>query len=260
MDPDRDSPLRILIVSAGVAVGCAAMVATAVTYFRPMQAAHASLERSRDILIAAGLVTNEDSVPAREIAGRFRQLTVRTLDLRTGELTDAVNPLTFDFEAAAALDSGSTPLAEDSDPAKLGRRPNLMPAYLLQKDGVLESIILPVYGQGMWSTIRGFIALGADANTIKSLVIHEHGETPGIGDRIEDPAWLGNWSGKRVFDQQGSIALHPVTRGKSPADVHAIDGISGATVTTDALVTLVRFWMGNDGYGPTLQRLREDAG
>ena len=257
---DRDSPLRVVLVSGCVAVVCSVMVTAAVSYFRPMQAAHASSDRSRDILIAAGLLDDKDDVSPLQIATRFRQLTVRAVDLRAGQLTDAVDPLTFDFEAAAASQTGSTALPKAKDTAKLGRRPNLMPIYLLYDNGALDSITLPVYGQGMWSTVRAFISLQADVNTLRSIVIQEHGETPGIGDLIEDVNWLDSWSGKQVFDPGGAVALRLVTPGSAATDRSAIDAITGATVTSESVVTLVQFWLGEDGYGPVLQQLQRDAG
>jgi len=260
MRQQRDKPIRVLWVSACVAIACSAMVTTAVSYFRPMQAAHASLERSRHILVAAGLLASTDSVSPRQIATRFRQLTVQTADLRSDEFTNTVDPLTFDFETAGALESGSTALPKEKDIAKLGRRPDLMPIYLLSKDRALDSIVLPVYGQGMWSTIRAFISLRADAKTLQSLVIYEHGETPGIGDRIEDVTWLGSWSSKQVIDENGAVALRLVRTGKAAADIHGVDAITGATVTSESVVTLVRFWLGEDGYGPVLKHLKREAG
>jgi Na+-transporting NADH:ubiquinone oxidoreductase subunit C len=260
MTQDRDTPIRVVLVSACVAVGCAVMVTAAVSYFRPMQAAHASLDRSRHILMAAGLLANKDELSALQVATRFRQLTVRAVDLRTGNLTDAVDPLTFDFDTAAASDSGSTALPKARDPARLGRRPNLMPIYFLRNNGALASIVLPVYGQGMWSTIRGFISLQADAKTVQSMVIEEHGETPGIGDRIEDVTWLGSWSGKQVLDQNGAVALRLVGPSKAATDPNAVDAITGATVTSESVVALVQFWLGDDGYGPVLRQLQRDAG
>jgi Na+-transporting NADH:ubiquinone oxidoreductase subunit C len=256
----RDSPSRVFLVSACVAVGCSVMVTAAVSYFRPMQAAHASMDRSRQVLLAAGLIAYDEDVSPRQVATRFRRLRVRAADLRTGELTDAVDPLTFDFEATAASDAGSTALPKANDPAKLGRRPNLMPIYLLEKDGTLDLVVLPVHGQGMWSMIRGFIALRADLNVVQSIVIQEHGETPGIGDRIEDRTWLASWSGKQVFDTGGGVALRLVPPGKATADPNAIDAITGATVTSEGLITLVQFWLGENGYGPVLRQLRGRAG
>ncbi|NNJ79624.1 MAG: NADH:ubiquinone reductase (Na(+)-transporting) subunit C [Xanthomonadales bacterium] len=258
MNRERDRPLRVLLVSALVAVGCSLMVTAAVSYFRPMQAAYAALERNRVLIEAAGLTDAAASLSDREVATLFRRLEIRAVDLRSGKFTDDVDPLGYDFDAAATSADGSTPLPESSDIASIGRRPNYMPVYFRGSPNDPECIVLPVYGQGMWSTIRAFIALGPDGNIIQALVIQDHAETPGIGDRIEDRAWLASWTGKPVFDQRG-VAIQLAKTGTA-AGPNSIDGISGATITARALVMLVQFWLGENGYGPLLENLRKGAG
>ena len=74
---DHDNPLRVLGVSAGVAIVCAAMVTAAVSFFRPLQAAHTDVQRSRSLLEAAGLITSDADVSDPQIARLARQLRVR---------------------------------------------------------------------------------------------------------------------------------------------------------------------------------------
>ncbi|MFG0333140.1 MAG: hypothetical protein ACF8TS_07250 [Maioricimonas sp. JB049] len=35
-----------------------------------------------------------------------------------------------------------------------------------------------------------------------------------------------------------------------------MDGLSGATITADGVQHLVNYWLGNDAFGPFLERLR----
>jgi Na+-transporting NADH:ubiquinone oxidoreductase subunit C len=103
----------------------------------------------------------------------------------------------------------------------------------------------------MWSVISGYIALSGDFYTIESLVIHEHGETPGIGDRIEAAHWLDGWRGRYV-------PLKLVTSPTPDAAPQAVDAITGATVTSQGVVSLANFWLGQAGYGPLLRTLSQD--
>jgi Na+-transporting NADH:ubiquinone oxidoreductase subunit C len=41
-----------------------------------------------------------------------------------------------------------------------------------------------------------------------------------------------------------------------PGAKHQIDGLSGATYTTRGVDNLVKFWLGEDGYGPYLRKLK----
>ncbi|NIP98366.1 MAG: FMN-binding protein, partial [Akkermansiaceae bacterium] len=44
--------------------------------------------------------------------------------------------------------------------------------------------------------------------------------------------------------------------GKGP---HEVDAISGATRTSTGVTDLLHFWLGPDGYGPYLARLKEEG-
>jgi len=96
--------------------------------------------------------------------------------------------------------------------------------------------------------------LQGDLKTVASLKVVEHGETPGIGAKIDEPAWQQLWPGKQLADESGEIRL-AVARGTSTS-VYEVDGITGATRTGKGLTNMIRFWLGKDGYGPVLESLR----
>mgnify|MGYP001375582761 CR=1 FL=1 len=43
-------------------------------------------------------------------------------------------------------------------------------------------------------------------------------------------------------------------------DPYNVDGLSGATITSRGVTNLVRFWLGEDGFGPYLASYRAQAG
>ena len=132
---------------------------------------------------------------------------------------------------------------------------------LLTKDdnGELSKIILPIHGYGLWSTLYGFLALEPDVNTIAGLGFYEHAETPGLGGEVDNPKWKGIWPGKKLFDEDGELAISvikgTVDSGAAGAQ-HKVDGLAGATLTTNGLHNLVRFWMGENGFGPYLSAMK----
>ena len=119
-------------------------------------------------------------------------------------------------------------------------------------------MILPVRGTGYQSTLKGYLALEADLNTVAALTFYEQEETPGLGSRIEESAWQALWPGKQLADAEGVIRIE-VVKGAG-GGVHEVDGISGATRTGIGITNLMRFWLGPDGYGPYLERLRTGGG
>lgn len=157
------------------------------------------------------------------------------------------------------VDPGSsTTLPPARDIAGLGSREDVATVFELREDGALKLVVLPVRGAGYQSTLKGYLALEGDINTIAALTFYEQNETPGLGARVADPAWLAGWQGKQVADATGTIRI-AVIKGKG-AGPNEVDGISGATRTSTGVNNLVRFWLGPDGYGPYLARLRREAG
>ena len=151
----------------------------------------------------------------------------------------------------------SDALDKSVDIANIKRRERYAKVYLLRDGDEIETIILPIRGYGLWSTMYGFIALEADGNTVSGLSFYEHGETPGLGDKIEYPRWLGLWPGKKVYDAAGEPQLQ-VIRGQAAADdPHSIDGMAGATLTGRGVTNMLAFWLGGQGYGPYLRGLEQ---
>lgn len=254
----RESATRVLLVAFGVALFCALFVSTAVYWLRPMQAAHLSLGQNRAILVAAGLAAPDDELSDSDIVSRFAAVHTQLVDLETGRVveSDPVIAGLYDYRLAANDPEQSVAISEDQDRAGLGSRPRIMPMYRLRGGQQPTRIVLPVYGRGMWSTIHGFIGLGEDFSTITGVTFHEHGETAGIGDRIQRPEWLASWAGKRAYRDDGTVGLR-IGTGLDEVDlVERIDSITGATVTVTAVDGFVGYWLGPDAWGPVLNALR----
>ena len=49
--------------------------------------------------------------------------------------------------------------------------------------------IIPISGKGLWSTMKGYFAIGEDKNSTLGIVFYEHGETPGLGAEV-DKLWF----------------------------------------------------------------------
>lgn len=252
MTAARDSVANTIKVSLAVCLVCALVVATAAVMLAPRQAENREQFRQLNIVRVAGL-----DAPGRDLAAAFARVEERHVDLASGayvERTEGYDPL------AAARDPAQGRRLTD-DPAGVRQIPRVGVVYLVRDEaGRLERLVLPVHGYGLWSTMHGFLALERDLDTVAGINFHEHAETPGLGGEIDNPRWQGGWVGKQLFDDEGTAVLQ-VMKGRVPEGVpdpqHRIDGISGATLTTRGVQSLVRFWVGEQAYGPYLARLRE---
>ena len=252
---NNDSIKKTIIVTVLLCIVCSVIVSAAAVLLRPAQVANKSLDFKRNILSAAGLLEagkNVDAIFSERVV-------TRVVDLKTGKFTDAVDPASYDQRRASKDPSLSTNLSADEDIAKISRRADYSVVYLIQDENEqLQKIILPVKGYGLWSTLYGFLALEADANTVVGLVFYEHAETPGLGGEVDNPVWKAKWVGKEVYDE-GDVAISIIKGSVDPSSsnaVHQVDGLSGATLTSRGVHNLLHFWLGDNGYKPFMTNLK----
>jgi Na+-transporting NADH:ubiquinone oxidoreductase subunit C len=253
----RDSVANTLVVAVLLSLVASVLVASAAVLLKPIQERNEERYRQQIILEVAGLWQ-----PGGDVDALFASIEPRMVELASGAYSDELDAAGFDAEAAARDPELGMDIPPEQDLANIRQRAKFEPVYLVRQEGAIDQIILPVYGKGLWSTIRGFLALDPDGNTIRGLQFYEHGETPGLGDQIDKPDWRSQWPGKQLFDG-GDQPLIEVVRGKadpaSPQISHQVDGLSGATLTGRGVTNLLRYWAGPDGFGPYLARLRLEA-
>lgn len=244
---------KTMIVVLAVCLACSIVVAGAAVGLRPLQIANKEADKQSNILAVAGLET--DKTISEVFASNIQ---TKLVDLDSGEF--AADDASYDQRVAVKDPARSIKLTEDQNIAKIGRRANLATVYLVSDDdGQLQRIILPIHGAGLWSTMYAFVAVESDGNTIAAITYYEQGETPGLGGEIENPRWRALFTGKELFDAQGNPAIK-VTKGQAPAgSKHAVDGLSGATLTSVGVEHSFTFWLGELGFGPFLSKVRDGA-
>jgi Na+-transporting NADH:ubiquinone oxidoreductase subunit C len=255
--PPRDSTAYIVGFAAVVCLVCAIPIASAAVLLRPKQLQNQRLDKLSKVLGVAELVRAGERLSAAEVEARFeRSVVARAVELKTGAFTDAVDPRTFDQRKAAGDPATSHPVPPNE--ARVFRVPNHAVVYEVMKDGKVDALVLPIQGYGLWSTMYGFLALEADATTISGITFYEHGETPGLGGEIENPAWQAKWKGRRAFGEGGEVKVKVIKGAAGPPadDPFHVDGLSGATITSRGVSHTLDFWLGPDAFGPFLDQYR----
>ncbi len=246
----NDSVSKTLTVALTVCLVCSIVVSVAAVALRPQQVANKKEDYRKNILAAAGLLES-----GKKVNEQFeQQITVKYVDLESGKFVEG--PTNYDLRTASRDPATSEALEKKIDIAKIKRQENIAEVYLVQEGEKIKKIILPIRGYGLWSTLYGFIALSEDLNTVVGLGFYEHGETPGLGGEVDNPSWKEKWKGKMLY--QGEKYKLDVLKGAgAPADdPYQVDGLSGATLTTNGVENLVKFWMGENGYRPLLTNLK----
>lgn len=256
----KDSVSGTIKVALMLCVVCSIFISSAAVLLKPIQVTNRALDKNTNILIAAGMYdpTSNASADVPELFSQFKQ---RIVDLDAGtflsdqELADlGIDIETYDQRAAINSTSLSDAIDGSDDIASLKRRVRYATVYLVEdNNGVLETMVLPVSGYGLWGTMYGYLALEGDGNTVKGIGFYEHKETPGLGGEITNPRWTSLWPGKEVYDADGDVSLSVVKGGGQGA--HQIDGLSGASLTSRGVDQLIEFWMGPMGFGPLIDNL-----
>ena len=258
---NNESPQKALVVVFSIALVCSILVSVAAVSLRPIQIRNQLVERSRNIVALSGLVDPGEDLSADEILAAVTQLDARVIDIDTGEFEDSLDANEFDPRAAVNDPELGTAIHDDQDGANLGRRSRYEIVHLVWEGDELLRIILPIVGQGMWSTLYGFIALEADLNTIAAVSFYEQAETAGLGDQITHASWQATWQGRELFGSDGSIrfrvATGPVEAGSAAAR-YQVDALTGASVTAMGVTSLIDYWFGPHGYQAFLNNLENN--
>lgn len=241
---DNDRPAKILGMAFLMSGACATVVTLSAVALKPLREANAEAARKAHML---EMLRSRPGLSDALAGTRADAVTMHVVELESGTLRPELDPgsLTGDAEVA---------IPEQHDLARLGTRPARAVISLVGEAERPSLVVLPVYGRGYQSMLRGYLVLKADLDTIAALTFYEQGETPGVGARITEPQWLSRFAGKRAFGDDGEVALAVVPQAHGP---HQVDAIGGATRSCRGVDGLIRYWLGPHGFGPFLARLKE---
>jgi Na+-transporting NADH:ubiquinone oxidoreductase subunit C len=244
-----------IMVTLIMCIVASILVAGSAVLLRPYQAANKALDFKRNVLSIAGILK-----PGESVDDQFKTITVKVIDLDTGRFTDEISDIEkFDQNASSKNPELSDKIPPDEDIAKIIRREKYAKVFLVNDENGLSKVILPVRGYGLWSTMSGFVALDKDLNTVLGFGFYDQKETPGLGGEVDNPKWRQLWVGKQVYSSAGELKID-VIKGHvdetTPNAEYKVDALSGATLTSNGVRNLMKFWMGDSGYKPFLTNLK----
>jgi Na+-transporting NADH:ubiquinone oxidoreductase subunit C len=235
---------RTVGIVVAVCLVCSIIVSTAAVGLRSQQTANAQLDKQTNILEAAGLLDKSGG----DIAGTYNQyVEERFVELSTGNYVEV--PEGYDmFKMASDPEYGVRP---KPDPAGVLKHAKVVSVYHVKDDaGNLTRLVLPVFGSGLWNLMYGLLAIDVDGNTTRTFVYYDQKETAGLGGEVKNPAWKALWNGKKLFDN-GELAIK-VKKNAGTNDIHAVDALSGATLTSNGVQASLDYWLGDNGLGKFL--------
>lgn len=174
---------------------------------------------------------------------------------------DRITSIVVDYNGEEVTqDADNKPvIAEDVNIATnyaLTPRERLYPVFRLvdeNDESKVEAYILPVYGNGLWDKIWGYVALDATLETIVGTSFDHKAETPGLGQRIATHEIQDRFIGKEIFDENGKLVSVAMMKGEHGGDEssieyykdepHKVDGLSGATLTANGVNKMLKSYL-----------------
>lgn len=226
----RQTNAYIIGFAAIVCVVCSLLLASISGALSSRQETNRILDRQKNVLMAAGFDADRlSAMKGAEVQGLYEKRIEELVISRQGEVLDGVKQ--------AELSAKELSLEEAKDRLPLFR--------VRSEDGAsTDAYIYPVIGKGLWSTLYGYLAVKPDGSEIVGIAFYKHGETPGLGAEIEREWFTSNFKGKQLYMGDKLVGVE-VVKGKVADKVgikteHAVDGISGATLTQNGVTKMLQ--------------------
>lgn len=236
--------------AAIVTVVCSLLLSTASTALKPLQNTQKELFVKKNILGVMGLEADANAT-VQDVLNLYNDnIRVFFVDLDGNEVAAPANADKFDqlkeFKRFGLAYNSKTSIADIKSHAQYSVDPFKLAVFVREDDSKnIMFYAFPVFGKGLWSTIKGYLAVKTDMNTVEGITFYEHNETPGLGARIEEPAFMNKFKGKKLFKENGELnALDIIKAGVDPSKpeqvAHGVDGISGATITVAGVGNFIK--------------------
>ena len=235
----------IFIYATILIVVIAAVLSMTAQFLQPFQQRNIRIAKIQDILTSAGVESTRAN--AEKLFDRY--IVEQRLINRHGEVVDTGSrafyvELRDEVRRLQDLQRGRT----DVEPE--------FPMFISEINGQ-RSYIVPVIGRGLWGPLWGYVALQSDLNTIAGVVFDHAGETPGLGSQIAESWFHQQFIGKRIFDERENFVSVRLMRGGTATNPHAVDAITGGTITGDGLTETI--YTSLDLYVPYFRNLRREV-
>ncbi|MDD2723077.1 MAG: Na(+)-translocating NADH-quinone reductase subunit C [Methylovulum sp.] len=270
----NDSLEKTIAIALSLCLVCAVLVSLAAVALKPLQVNNKELDMKQNILDVAGLLEEGGDIDA----AFAEKIEAKIVDLESGDYVDSINASEYDQRKAAKDPAQSVTIPKEKDIAHIRFKAKYAKVFLVKENGAIKSIILPINGYGLWSTLYGFLSLNPDGQTVQSINFYDQAETPGLGGEVVNPNWRALWKGKKVYAETDQPSMEKgliteadigepalsvvkgVVDNSKPGSQYQVDGLAGATLTSTGVTNLIRYWTSKEGFAPYLSKVRTVKG
>ncbi len=245
---NKNSNTYIILYASIMVIIVAAVLSYVSLSLGKIQSENVRIEKMGDILRSVGQGKGADTASdkATYIAEQYQKYIVDSYAVdAAGNRVDGADAFNLLINLKAEYDK---PQAE--------RR---LPVFVSRDDQGKTSYVIPIWGKGLWGPIWGYIALADDWDTVNGAVFDHKSETPGLGAEIASSGFQAQFRGKHILDSTDRVVAIAVEKGGAdPNDQHAVDALSGGTLTSRGVEDMLKSCLGD--YDRYIQRQREAAG
>ncbi|MDA3896669.1 MAG: RnfABCDGE type electron transport complex subunit G [Desulfobacteraceae bacterium] len=155
---------------------------------------------------------------------------------KLNETIEKVPELILGAEAAQALSEENRPMKIDRQFIEAGNK--IYSVFQAKTDGQTDGWVIKASGQGYADRIELLVGVDAKAETITGLFILDQKETPGLGNKIMEPAWRNQFNNKPTQQQMTAVK----TKASAANEINAI---TGATISSKAVCDIVNQTLSN---------------
>lgn len=210
----------IFIFSTVMVILVALLLSMAAMQLKPFQDKNIEVEKKQNILSSLRI----ESTTKNAVDLYAKYITDSYVINNKGEKQDGV--VAFDVDLKTELEKAASQ--------------RLLPVFVGTLDDQSKAYSLPVRGKGLWGPIWGYVSVKPDMNTIYGVTYDHQGETPGLGAEIATKGFQEPFSGKTLFkDSTDFVSIQVEKGGAKKDDPHAVDAISGGTITSKGLQAML---------------------
>jgi len=210
---NRDSNSYTIIYASVMVIFAAVLLALASQSLRSFQKENEDNDKCQQILRSINV-----SAKASEAKAKYNELIKEAF--LVNDKGEKVDGDAFDIDVVKAFESKQYPV------------------FVANVDGK-DKFILALYGSGLWGPLWGYISFEDDKNSVFGADFSHAGETPGLGAEISHKFFSNQFIGKKIFQNGEFKSIAVVKPGKEAIGQDYIDGISGGTITSNALGLMV---------------------
>ena len=177
---------------------------------------------------------------------------------------EKMNSIVIDVEGEEVLqDDGSKYVAEEVNIQKnykISPDQRKYPVFMFSSDGdKVDYYIFPMFGNGLWDWISGFVELDENLNTVVGVAFDHKAETPGLGARISSDEIQNRYKGKMIYNQVDELVSVKMLKSENNKDLdsHQVDGMSGATITAYGLNDMIYHYF--ECYNPYISKIKSNT-